>query len=136
MTLRAQVLVLAIALSGLIAILWLVRRRSLKERFALLWLGIGAGMVVLVLARPVVDAIAASLGIQSGTSLLFLLSTLFLLGLILHLSIQLSRMETRLQAIAEQMALMSADESSPSADSDHSSPPTSRSTTRRSEPGT
>lgn len=109
MTLRAQIFALALAVAGLVAILWLVRRRSLKERFALLWIVIGLGMVLLVLVRPWLDRVSELLGIRSGTSTLFLLAILFLLGLILHQSIIISGLEEKLRDTAEAVALLRAD---------------------------
>ena len=48
MTTRAQILIVIVAILGAAVILWLVRRGSLKERFALLWLAIAAGLIGLV----------------------------------------------------------------------------------------
>ncbi len=109
MTVRAQVLVVAVALVALVGILWLVRRGSLKERFALIWLAIGAGLVVLVLLRPLVDRTAEWLGIEAGTTLVFVAAGLFLLGLILHLSILVSSLEEKTRDLAEAVALLRAD---------------------------
>ncbi|MDH3306775.1 MAG: DUF2304 domain-containing protein [Acidimicrobiia bacterium] len=106
MTGRAQVLVVVIAVLGLVAILWLVRRRTLKERFALLWIGIGIGMVGVVAVRPWLDSLSDALGIRSGTSTLFTLAILFLLGLVLYLSIVVSALEEKIRDLAEAVALV------------------------------
>lgn len=113
MTFRAQVLVVAVALMALVGILWLVRRGSLKERFALIWLAIGGGLVALVLVRPLVDRTAEWLGIESGTTLLFVSAGLFLLGLLLHLSILVSGLEEKTRDLAEAVALLRADVEEP-----------------------
>lgn len=109
MTLRAQLFTVAVALLGLVGILLLVRRGRLKERFALLWLAIGAGMVGLVALRPLLDRLAEALGIASGTTLLFLFAILFLLGLLLHLSVTYSSLEEKVRMLAEEVALQRAD---------------------------
>lgn len=108
MTAQAQIFVLVIAVVGFLAILWLVRRGNLKERFALLWLGIGAGLIVLVAVRPLLDRLSDALGIRSGTTTLFILAILFVLGLILHLSLTLSRLEERTRDLAEAVGLLDA----------------------------
>ncbi len=105
MSSTAQVFVLAIAVVVFVAILWLVRRGSLKERFALLWLGIGGGLFVLVAVRPWLDRLSESLGIRSGTTTLFLAAILFLLGLILHMSVIISNLEEKVRDLAEAVAL-------------------------------
>lgn len=105
MTARAQAVVFAIAAVVFVGIVALVRRRALKERYALLWLGIGSGVVVLAAVRPWLDALSEALGIRSGTTTLFLAATLFLLGLILHLSVTVSRLQEQVRDLAEAVAI-------------------------------
>ena len=109
MTGRAQILVLIVAVIGAAVILWLVRRGHLKERFALLWLVIAAGLIVLVAVRPWLDSLSDTLGIRSGTTTLFAAAVLFLLGLILHLSSVVSSQEEKLRDLSESVALLRAD---------------------------
>lgn len=108
MSTAAQVLVVAIALLALVTVLVLVRRRRLKERYALIWLLVGAGMVVLVLARPLLDSLSEALGIESGTTTLFLLAILVILGILLQMSLSLSQLEDKLRDLAEALALHTA----------------------------
>lgn len=110
----AQVLTIVIALSGFVLVLVLVRRRMLKERFAVTWLVVGVGMIVLALARPLLDRLSESLGIQSGTTTVFLIAVLVILGIQLQLSVSVSRIEERIRDLAEAFALadpLSRDES-------------------------
>ncbi len=109
MTVRAQVFAFLVAIAGFVVILLLVRRDRLKERFALIWLTIGVGMLALVAARPLLDRISDALGIAEGTTTLFLLAILFLLGLILHMSVTISVLEERVRTLAEEVALTRAD---------------------------
>ena len=108
MSTGAQILVLGIAVVAFVVILWLVRRGRLKERFALLWLGIGGGLFALVAVRPLLDRLSRELGIESGTTTLFLAAILFLLGLILHLSVIISGLEEKVRDLAEAVALTEA----------------------------
>jgi hypothetical protein len=110
MTGRAQIAVFVLAGIVFFAIVVLVRRGRLKERFALLWLGIGFGVVVLAAVRPWLDALSEFLGIQSGTTTLFAASTLFLLGLVLHLSIAMSRLTEQVRDVAEALAILEAEQ--------------------------
>lgn len=108
MSTAAQILVVVIALAAFATVLVLVRRRRLKERYALIWLLVGAGMVVLVLARPLLDSLSEALGIESGTTTLFLLAILVILGILLQVSISLSELEDKLRDLAEALALHTA----------------------------
>lgn len=105
MSVAAQVLTIIIALGGFFLVLLLVRRRKLKERFAVTWLIVGVGMVVLALARPLLDRLSNTLGIQSGTTTVFLIAVLVILGIQLQLSVSVSRLEERLRDLAEFVAL-------------------------------
>ena len=105
MSVAAQILTIVIALGGFFLVLYLVRRRKLKERFAVTWLIVGAGMVVLALARPLLDRLSTALGIQSGTTTVFLIAVLVILGIQLQLSVSVSRLEERLRDLAEFVAL-------------------------------
>ena len=105
MTVAAQTLVVVIALGALVVVLWMVRRGLLKERFALIWLAVGVGMVVLVLVRPLLDRVSEAIGIRSGTTTLFLLAILVILGILLQLSVSLTALEERLRDLAEAIAL-------------------------------
>lgn len=105
MSTAAQILTIVIALAGLVLVLFLVRRRRLKERFAITWLIVGVGMVVLALARPLLDELSDALGIKSGTTTVFLIAILVLLGIQLQLSVSVSRIEERMRDLAEAIAL-------------------------------
>ena len=107
MSTAAQVLTIAIAVGAFVLVLYLVRRRLLKERFALTWLIVGAGMILFVLARPLLDRLSDALGIQSGTTTIFLIAVLVILAIQLQLSVSLSRIEERLRDLAESVALRS-----------------------------
>lgn len=105
MSTGAQILLFAVALGTLGVVIALVRRGSLKERFAVLWLAVGVGLVVVALVRPLLDAVSDKLEIE-GTSTVFLAALLFLLGLVLHLSVIVSRLEGQVRDITEAHALI------------------------------
>jgi hypothetical protein len=105
MSTAAQFLTIIIGAGALILVLVLVRQRRLKERFALTWLIVGAGMVVLALARPLLDRLSEALGIQSGTTTVFLIAVLVILLIQLQLSMAVSRIEERLRDLAESVAV-------------------------------
>lgn len=98
-------LTILIAVGALVLVLVLVRRQRLKERFAVTWLIVAVGMVVLAVARPLLDRLSDALGIQSGTTTVFLLAILVILGIQLQLSAAVSRLEERVRDLAEAIAL-------------------------------
>ena len=105
MTLGIVVIVLALAL--LVVIVEVVRRRRLSENYALLWIGVGVAALVLGAARPLVDELSSDLGIVFGTSLVFALACLFLTIVCINLSVHVSKLEERVEVLAQELALQS-----------------------------
>jgi hypothetical protein len=73
-----------------------------------IWLLVAFGMTVLVVARPLLDRLSLALGISSGTTTLFLLAILGILGILLQLSVSLSALEEKVRDVAEAVALADA----------------------------
>lgn len=116
MSTTAQILTILIAVGGFLLILWLVRSGRLKERFAAIWLFVGIGMILLALLRPLVDRLSTAIGIQSGITTVFVIAVLVILGVLLQLSMAMSKAEDQIRDLAEAVALLSdtgAGEASP-----------------------
>lgn len=105
MSLLAQILVLVVAIGAVALVFVLVRARRLRERYAAIWVIVAFGMLVLVVARPLLDRLSVALGIRSGTTTLFLIAILAILGVLLQLSVSLSALEDKMRDIAEAVAL-------------------------------
>lgn len=108
MSTAAQILTILIGVGSFVLVLVLVRKGYLKERFAAIWLFVGIGMVLVALLRPIIDRVSQTLGIQSGVTTLFVIAILVILGVLLQLSIAMSRAEDRIRDLAEAVALLSA----------------------------
>jgi hypothetical protein len=106
---RLELLVVVLALVNVAVVVEFVRRRKLREGFALLWIGVGLGGVALSLARPVFDAVARAVGVSYGPSLLFTLALLFLLFVCMSLSLHVSRLDARTEILAEEVAFLRAE---------------------------
>ncbi|NCY16774.1 MAG: DUF2304 domain-containing protein [Actinobacteria bacterium] len=100
-------------------IIEIVRRRRLSESYALLWIGVAIAGVALGLARPLVDRLSTTLGVSYGSNLVFGVVCLFLLVVAVNLSVHVSRLEQRVERLAQELALRDGD----SAPSDRSSNP-------------
>ncbi|GMV99488.1 MAG: hypothetical protein AMXMBFR84_06270 [Candidatus Hydrogenedentota bacterium] len=100
---RIGLLLLSLAL--LAAVLELVRRGYLKERYALLWLVTsGAGLVVGVFPNIIV-AVSNWLHFQYLT-LLFAMYFIFTLGIVLSFTVVISRLSERNRTLAQEVALL------------------------------
>jgi len=100
---RVGLLLLSLVLLGLV--LELVRRRLLKERYALLWLAAsGAGLLVGLFPGSIV-LLSKSLHFQYLT-LIVVISFLFLLGLVLSFTVVISRLSERNRQLTQEVALL------------------------------
>lgn len=100
------------AVTGLILLLVIVellRRRQLREKYAVLWLCVSMIIIPLALFPRLLDNVAGLLGIVSGVSLVLFLGIVFLLLVCVHLSWEVSRLEEETRTIAEELALLRAE---------------------------
>jgi hypothetical protein len=103
---RLEIVIVVVAIAYLAFILALVRRRQLREKYALLWLAVGVVIVLSTLAREQADRVAEWLGFAYGPSAVFLFSTVFLMAVAAHLSWEVSRLEEKTRRLAEEIALL------------------------------
>ena len=90
------------------AMIELLRRQRLKERYTVLWFATGVGVAVLALFPGLLDFAADALGIKSGPDLLFLMAVSALGLVCIHLSVEVSRLEERTRTLAEEVAFVRA----------------------------
>lgn len=94
------------AFGFLIVVLEFVRTRKLKEQYSLLWLLIGAVMILLALWKGLLNKLAALLGIYYAPSLLFVVGILFSFALILHYSVIISKLHTQNVRLAQEIGVI------------------------------
>ena len=88
----------------LIAVLELVRRRRLREKYALLWILTAIVLLVLSVWRGAVTSIATTLGVSYGPTVLFAVGALFVLVVLLHYSTVISALTDRTVVLAQKVA--------------------------------
>jgi hypothetical protein len=103
-----RIQLVAIAASGLLlcVILELVRRRRLLERYALLWLLSAIVLLTLAIWRGFLEDIASVIGVAYAPNALFLIAFAFVLVLLLHFSLAVSRLTDQAKVLAQRLALM------------------------------
>ncbi|MCX6510979.1 MAG: DUF2304 domain-containing protein [Actinobacteria bacterium] len=106
MSLRAHVALALLVALAIVGIVILVRRRYLKAKYSLLWLSLGAVMVIIAAVPGLLDWTAERLGIWYQPTLLILLGLALLLLIVVHFSYELTRSENRTRELAEQLALL------------------------------
>ena len=107
--LRVSIVAALVALGLVFVVLELIRRRSLRERYALLWLLTAAVMLVLSLWRSGLDTLAGLAGIAYAPSALFAVGAVFVVVVLLHYSTVISRLSDENAILAQRLALLEAD---------------------------
>ncbi len=93
----------AVLLGG---ILELVRSRRLREEYSLLWIFTACVLLLLSVWRGLLDRLALLLGIHAPPNALFLVGLGFLLLILLHFSLVISRLSERTKRQAQEIALL------------------------------
>ena len=90
----------------LLLVLDLVRRRYLKERYALLWIVTGSLFLLLSIRTDLLDWIASLLGFSLPSNALFVLGFVFFLLIILALSVITSRLSEKNRTLTQEVVLL------------------------------
>ena len=106
MELRIQIVAIVASGALLLIVLELVRQRRLLERYALLWLFSALILLGLSIWRDFLETIANSIGIIYPPNALFLIAFGFVLILLLHFSLAVSRLADQSKLLAQRMAIL------------------------------
>ncbi|MEX2107856.1 MAG: DUF2304 domain-containing protein [Solirubrobacterales bacterium] len=101
---RAEVIIVAVVICGVI--FELVRRRHLMERYAILWLVAGFTLLILALWQGLLTTLSRAAGIYYPPAALFAVGFLFVLVLLVHFSIIVSRLSNQNKVLAQRLALL------------------------------
>lgn len=103
---KLQVVSILSAAVLLLVLLELVRRRRLLERYALLWLFSALVVLALSIWRGLLQDVANLLGVAYPPNALFLIAFGFVLALLLHFSLAVSRLSDQSKVLAQRLALL------------------------------
>lgn len=104
---RIQIFAILVT-SGLFGLVFeLVRRRRLMERYALLWLFSSVVLLGLAVWRGLLEKLATALGFYYAPSALFVIALGFIVALLLHFSLVISRLSEQNKILAQRIGLLS-----------------------------
>lgn len=95
-----------LALAIVALVVEMLRRKKLREKYAVLWLIVGVATLVLAAFPRMLNIVAEYVGVQVPSNLLFAMSILMLLGVCLHLSWEISVVEDETRTLAEEVAIL------------------------------
>ena len=106
MEVKIQIVAIVASAGLLLVILEMVRQRRLLERYALLWLLSALVLLGLAIWRDFLETIANAIGIIYPPKALFVIAFGFVLVLLLHFSIAVSRLADQSKVLAQRLALL------------------------------
>ncbi|HEX8743743.1 MAG TPA: DUF2304 domain-containing protein [Thermoleophilaceae bacterium] len=101
---RVQIVAILVSALLLLGLLELVRQRRLLERYALLWMGSALALLVLSIWTGLLEQLANAVGIIYPPSALFVFAFGFILILLLHFSVAVSRLADQNKILAQHVA--------------------------------
>jgi hypothetical protein len=100
----------AIALAGSLMlfalVLWLVRRRSLREELTPIWIAVAVAVAAVGVWPALLRAVTRAIGAWTPSSALFFFALVFLMAISLHYAVRLSAMTLQLKNLSQEMALL------------------------------
>ena len=106
MTTHQRVVAVLATVGLLILVFDLVRRRRLLERYALVWMAVTVLLLVLSAWGGLLDRVADAIGISYPPSALFAAAFGFVIVLLLHFSVAVSRLTDQSKILAQRVALL------------------------------
>lgn len=103
---RLTVVSLVLALAAFLLVFELLRRRRLREKYAVIWVLIVIATVVLAFVPSLLTGLASLIGIQTPSNLLFLISLMTLFAVSLQLSGEVGALEEQTRRLAEEVGAL------------------------------
>jgi hypothetical protein len=103
---RIQLVAIVGATVLLLAVLEMVRRRRLMERYALLWILSAVVLLALAIWSSALASISHAIGVVYPPNALFFVAIGFILLLLLHFSSAVTRLSDQSETLAQRQALL------------------------------
>jgi len=103
---RIQVVAIVASALLLVGVLELVRQRRLLERYAILWMFSAVVLIGLAVWKGLLETLSNAVGIIYPPNALFLVAFGFVMVLLLHFSIAVSRLADQSKVLAQRVALL------------------------------
>jgi magnesium-transporting ATPase (P-type) len=104
----ARVLALVCSVTLIATVLWLVRRRVLREEYTPIWMGVALALAVVTLRVDWLFALTRAIGAWTPSSVVFFLGELFLVAICLNYAVRLSKAGVQMKNLAQEQALLRA----------------------------
>ena len=104
---RLLAVVLSLALVAIV--LWLVKRRTLREEYTPIWILVAFTIALVSLVSPLLQGLTRAIGAWTQSSALFFFGQLFLVAICLNYAVRLSRLTVQIKNLGQELALLRAE---------------------------
>ncbi len=101
---RVLAVVLSLVLVG--TVLWLVKRRTLREEYTPIWIGVALGLLVVSIESDILHWLTRTIGAWTPSSTIFFLGEVFLVVICLNFAVRLSRMSLQVKTLSQEVTLL------------------------------
>lgn len=106
MLFRQKVFAIIVAISLIIIIIELVRRKKLREEYSFLWVLTSIVILILVIWYDILVWLSKFIGAAVPTSTLFVFSILFVMILLIHYSIKISELTEQIKELVQEITIL------------------------------
>ncbi len=106
MPLKGRIIVAIIAFFLFFVVLNLIRKRRMKIEYSLLWLAVSLIILIMSIWQGLGDRMAYSIGIEYPPALFFLVAIVFVLLILLHFSLEMTRLKDQLKTLVQELSLL------------------------------
>lgn len=108
MNISSRIFAIALSTGLLFLIFELVRRKMLKEKYAILWLFSGGIILTLAIFDKMLNWITSFLGVILPINIVFFFGIFFIILINIHFSLVISNLSEQNKKIAQKLALLEA----------------------------
>jgi hypothetical protein len=108
MTPSQRLFAIVTSITTFLVVMELIRRRRLREEYALLWVLTTVGMMLLATWYGLIEWISQLIGAVAVTTTLFLFALIFLLLISVHFTTVLSRLTVQVRRLTQELAILQA----------------------------
>ncbi|MBI4698622.1 MAG: DUF2304 domain-containing protein [Nitrospirae bacterium] len=105
LNIKAEIFLIAIAIVFALFIFRQLKKKKLDEKYTILWFLIAIIIITLPLLSPLIDKMAYLSGFNYPPTVLFVVVILIILMIILHYSIDLTKLKRQNHLLAQELAI-------------------------------
>ena len=109
MLLQQKIFAAIASLTIVITIIYLVKKRRLKEEYSWLWILTGFVILILSLWYDLLLVFTTLIGAVTATTTLFIFGIMFLMLIALHSAIKISTLSDQVKNLAQKVSLLEAE---------------------------